>query len=108
MDSTQITKLLREISDSLNSIDASLQMLSYKGDRETKSFVSKRTICQRLNVPAVTLDKLIYQGITSGGESGLVEGIHFCKSDPEETNSSKFLYDAQVILSSAWNSFKNV
>mgnify|MGYP006908358103 CR=1 FL=1 len=108
MDITGLTKLFREISDSLNSIDASLQMLAFKGDRETKAFVSKRTICQRLNVPAVTLDKLIYQGITSNGESGLVEGLHYCKVDPGESNSSKFLYDAQGILSSAWNNFKNV
>jgi hypothetical protein len=108
MDITGLTKLLREISDSLNSIDASLQMLAFKGDRETKAFVSKRTICQRLNLPSVSLDKLIYQGIMSHGESGLVEGIHYCKADPEETNSSKFLYDAHRILSSAWNNFKNV
>jgi hypothetical protein len=83
-------------------------MQAYKGDKETKAFVSKRTICQRLNVPSVTLDKLIFQGITSKGKSGLVEGIHYCKTDPEESNSSKFLYDSQVIMSSAWHSFKNV
>ena len=83
-------------------------MVAYKGKKETKAFVNKRTICQRLNVPAVTLDKLIYQGIVSKGESGLVEGLHFCKADPEETNSSKFLYDQQVIMSSAWKNFQNV
>lgn len=108
MDITTLTKQLKAIADSLDSLDASLQSLAYKGDKETKAFVSKRTICQRLNIPSVALDKLIHQGIASRGASGLVEGIHYCKVDPEENNSSRFLYDAQRILNSAWVSFKNV
>lgn len=108
MDITQLTKQLRDISDHLASIDASLQTFNLNGTEETKAFVSKRTMCSRLNIPAVALDKLIHQGIASGGDSGLVEGIHYCKSDPNERNSSKFLYDSQRILNAAWKSFRNV
>lgn len=108
MDITQLTKQLREVADHLASIDASLQSFSLNGDQPTRAFVSKRTICSRLNIPAVALDKLIHQGVASGGESGLVEGIHYCRADINERNSSKFLYDAQRILNSAWKSFKNV
>ena len=108
MDITQLTKQLRDIADTLESIDASLQIVSQKDQKETTAFVSKRTICSRLSVPSVTLDKLIHQGVASGGSSGLVEGVHFCRADPNERNSSKFLYDARRILNSAWTSFKNV
>tara|TARA_R100000995_G_C3475534_1_gene120741 strand:- start:1324 stop:1650 length:327 start_codon:yes stop_codon:yes gene_type:complete len=108
MDISQLTKQLKEISYTLESIDASLQSISQTDKQETTAFVSKRTICNRLNVPSVTLDKLIHQGVASGGDSGLVEGIHFCRTDPTERNSSKFLYDSRRILNSAWKSFKNV
>jgi hypothetical protein len=70
--------------------------------------VSKKVITQRLNIPAVALDKLIHQGIASRGASGLVEGKHYCKLDPSDNNSAKFLYDAQAIIDSAWEGFKNV
>jgi len=108
MDITQLTKQLRDIASTLDSIDASLQFMSQSDEKETRAFVSKRTICSRLNVPSVALDKLIHQGVASGGDSGLVEGVHFCRTDPAERNSSKFLYDSQRILNSAWRSFQNV
>ena len=101
-------KDLKEIKETLASIDVSLQLLANKSRKRTTCFVNKRTICQRLNIPAVTLDKLIHQGLASGGKSGLVEGVHYCKVDPEERNSSKFLYDPYSILNSAWSNFKNV
>jgi len=102
-----ILKDLKEIKETLASIDVSLQMLANKSEKRTTCFVNKRTICHRLNIPAVTLDKLIHQGIVSGGKSGLVEGLHYCKVDPEEKNSSKFLFDPCKILDAAWSNFKN-
>lgn len=101
-------KELRQIRDALSSIDVSLQLIANKNQRRTTAFVSKRVICQRLSIPAVALDKLLYQGIVSGGSHGLVEGKHYCKLDPDEQNSSKFLYDPYTILESAWSNFKNV
>lgn len=99
---------LKAIQKSLESIDTSLQLLvAQKDDKRTTAFVSKKVISQRLNVPAVTVDKLIHQGIVSGGESGLVESVHYCKTDPDERNSAKFLYDAHSIIQSAWRNFKN-
>jgi hypothetical protein len=100
-------KNLKEIRETLASIDVSLQMLANKSEKRTTCFVDKRTICRRLNIPAVTLDKLIHQGIVSGGKSGLVEGLHYCRISPEEKNSSKFLYDPYAILDAAWSNFKN-
>ena len=100
-------KDLIEIKEILASIDVSLQLLANKSEKRTTCFVNKRTICHRLNIPAVTLDKLIHQGIVSGGKSGIVEGRHYCKVDPEERNSSKFLFDPYAILDSAWRNFKN-
>jgi len=102
-----ILKDLKEIKETLSSIDVSLQLLANKSERRTTCFVNKKTICHRLNIPAITLDKLIHQGIVSGGKSGLVEGTHYCKVDPTEKNSSKFLYDPYAILDSAWKNFKN-
>lgn len=100
---------LKEIRDILASIDVSLQLLASKDDtRRTTGFVGKKVICQRLSIPTVALDKLIYQGLVSGGDYGLVEGKHYCKLEPGEQNSSKFLYDPNAIIQSAWESFKNV
>lgn len=100
---------IKQIRDALQSIDTSLQIIASDNtnNRRTTAFVSKKVICQRLNIPAIALDKLIYQGITSEGKSGLVEGLHFCKIDPTEQNSSKFLYDPQAVIHSAWSSFQN-
>ena len=102
-----ILKDLKEIKETLASIDVSLQLLANKSEKRTTCFVNKRTICHRLNIPSVALDKLIHQGFVSGGKSGLVEGLHYCKVDPTEKNSSKFLYDPHKILESAWENFKN-
>ena len=101
---------IKAIRDSLAGIDISLQLLAAQRDKEhrTTAFLSKRAMCQRLNIPAVALDRLIHQGIASGGKSGLVEGKHFCKLDPEERNSSKFLYDPHAIINSAWSNFQHV
>ncbi len=104
-----ITREIKEIRDALNSIETSLQLLvAQKEGKITSAFVSKKVISQRLNVPAVTVDKLIHQGIASGGESGLVEGKHYCKVDPTERNSSKFLYDLHAIMQAAWSNFTYV
>jgi hypothetical protein len=104
-----ITREIKDIRDALNSIEASLQLLvAQKGGKITSAFVSKKIVSQRLNVPAVTIDKLIHQGIASKGESGLVEGRHFCKTDPTERNSSKFLYDIHAITQAAWSNFTYV
>jgi hypothetical protein len=103
-----IHKELKEIRTALESIDVSLQLIANKSKNRTTAFVSKRVICQRLSVPSVALDKLIHQGLASGGDYGIIEGKHFCKLDPAEKNSSKFLYDPYAILNSAWENFKNV
>jgi hypothetical protein len=104
-----ITREIKDIRDALNSIETSLQLLvAQKEGKITSAFVSKKVISQRLNVPAVTVDKLIHQGIASGGDSGLVEGKHYCKVDPIERNSSKFLYDLHAIMQAAWSNFTYV
>ena len=104
-----ITREIKDIRDALNSIETSLQVLvAQKEGKITSAFVSKKVISQRLNVPAVTVDKLIHQGIASGGDSGLVEGKHYCKVDPTERNSSKFLYDLHAIMQAAWSNFTYV
>lgn len=101
-----ITREIKDIRDALNSIEISLQLLVAKKDgKVTSAFVSKKAISQRLNIPSVTIDKLIHQGIVSKGESGLVEGKHYCKVDPSERNSSKFLYDPHAIMRAAWSNF---
>ena len=103
----QLLREIKEIRDAINSIDVSLQLIASSSSKRTSAFVSKKVIGQRLNIPSVSVDKLIHQGIVSGGKSGLVEGIHFCKVDPSEQNSSKFLFDAQAVIDSAWKNFKN-
>jgi hypothetical protein len=92
-----IIKEIKQIKVAVESIDVSLQLLASEntGARRTSGFVSKRVVAQRLNIPS------------SDGKTGLVEGIHFCKIDPVEKNSSKFLYDIHSIIHSAWNNFKN-
>ncbi len=101
-----LKKEIKSISDLLSSIDVSLQMIANTKTRRTSAFVNRKTIAQRMGVPTVAIDKLIFQGISSGGSSGLVEGKHFCKLDPLEKNSSKFLYDPYEILQAAWSNFK--
>jgi hypothetical protein len=104
-----ITKEIKDIRDALVSIEISLQLLvAQKDGKRTTAFVSKKAISQRLSVPSVTIDKLIHQGIVSQGESGLVEGKHYCKVDPSERNSSKFLYDPHAIMQAAWSNFSYV
>jgi len=96
---TELLKILR-------SIDTSLQMLANsKNDGLTTAFITKRALAERLGVPSIKIDKLIHQGILSGGESGLVEGKHYCKLDPAENNPSNYLYDSARVLSDAWNNF---
>lgn len=102
----QTLKELKAIQKSLESIDTSLQLLvAQKDGKVTTAFISKKAISQRLNIPSVTIDKLIHQGIVSQGESGLIEGKHYCKLDPSERNSSKFLYDPHAIMQAAWSNF---
>jgi hypothetical protein len=100
-----ITKDLVEI---LRNIDTSLQIIANANSSNvTTAFVNKKALAVRLGVPPVTVDKLIYQGVTSKGTSGLVEGRHYCKLDPTETNTSNFLFDSAKVLQDAWISFTN-
>ena len=101
-------KELKDIKSVLESTAVSLQLIANKSQNRATACVSKRVICQRLSVPTVALDKLIHQGLASGGDYGIIEGKHFCRLDPNERNSSKFLYDPYAILNSAWENFKNV
>lgn len=96
----------KEVLDVLRSIDTSLQMLANsQANGLTTAFVNKKAIASRLGVPLVTVDKLVYQGFTSQGKSGLVEGRHYCKLDPTDTNPANFLFDAVRVLQDAWTSF---
>lgn len=106
MDNPQLTKAIKEISIALTNIDISLQLLSADKRRRTTVFVTKKAVAQRLGVPSVAVDKLIYQGVASNGKSGLVEGKHYTKLDPADNNPTKFLYDIHEILQAAWSNFK--
>jgi hypothetical protein len=98
--------LTKDLLQILRNIDASLMILANaSAGGATTAFVSKKTVASRLGVQPVVIDKLVYQGITSKGESGLVEGRHYCKLDPAETNISNFLFDSAKVLSDAWTSF---
>ena len=101
-----LKKEIKAISEAISSIDVSLQILANQKSRRTTAFVNKKIIAQRLGVPCVAIDKLIFQGLASKGSSGLIEGKHYCKLDPAENNSSKFLYDPYEILEAAWSNFK--
>lgn len=99
---------LKETLAILRSIDISLQVLANtQSGGVTTAFISKKAMAERLGVNPVALDKLVYQGLTSKGASGLVEGRHYCKLDPTENNTSNFLYDSAKVLADAWNSFQN-
>lgn len=103
-----ITLPIKEAVAVLRSIDTSLQVLANtKSGNVTTAFISKKALAERLGLNSVAIDKLVYQGITSKGKSGLVEGRHYCKLDPTETNTSNFLYDSAKVLADAWNSFQN-
>lgn len=98
----------KEVLQILRNIDISLQIIAQNKTKEAKTiFVSKKDISLRLGVPPVTIDKLIYQGVTSKGKSGLVERRHYCKLDPAEQNTSNFLFDPVQITTDAWKSFAN-
>jgi hypothetical protein len=98
--------VISELNKILRSIDTSLQILANsKSGCVTTAFVTKRALAERLGVPAIKVDKLIYQGIISGGKSGLVEKRHYCKLDPDESNPSNYLYDSARVLADAWNNF---
>jgi hypothetical protein len=98
----------KDLLDILRSVDTSLQMLANaKTGGMTTAFVSKKAIAARLGVQPIAIDKLVYQGLTSGGTSGLVEGRHYCKLDPTENNISNFLFDSTRVLSDAWKNFTN-
>ena len=96
---------LKELTDILQSIDTSLQIMAGAESGATTAFISKKAIAQRLGVGQVVIDKLIHEGIHSRGESGLVEGRHYCKLDPKETNTRYFLFDAGKVMADAWKSF---
>lgn len=100
--------LNKELIDVLRNIDTSLQIIANANSSNvTTAFVNKKAIASRLGVNPVTVDKLIHQGLTSKGKSGLVEGRHYCKLDPNETNTSNFLFDSAKVLQDAWTSFTN-
>jgi hypothetical protein len=100
--------ITKDLVDILRNIDTSLQIIANANSPNvTTAFVNKKALAARLGVPAVTVDKLIYQGVTSKGTSGLVEGRHYCKLDPTETNTSNFLFDSAKVLQDAWTSFTN-
>lgn len=100
--------ITKDLIDILRNIDTSLQIIANSNSANvTTAFVSKKAVAARLGVPPVTIDKLIHQGLTSKGTSGLVEGRHYCKLDPNESNTSNFLFDSAKVLQDAWTSFTN-
>jgi hypothetical protein len=98
--------VVSDLNKILRSIDPSLQILANaKSGSVTTAFIAKRALAERLGVASIKIDKLIHQGIVSGGKSGLVEGRHYCKLDPDESNPSNYLYDSARVLADAWNNF---
>lgn len=99
---------LKDITQILQSIDLSLQVIaSRQNDNAPAVLVTKKQVAEALGVKAVTIDKLVYQGIVSQGKSGLVERVHYCKLDPDERNISNYRFNLSRILSDAWGSFSN-
>lgn len=97
----------KEIADTLRSIDISLQQIAANATgRKTTAFVNRKSVANRLGVPLVKIDQLIHSGLVSAGKCGLVEGRHYCKLSPSDTNTSDFLYDVAIILEDAWSGFK--
>ncbi len=70
-------------------------------------FCREKDLATYLAVKPVTIDKLIHQGLVSGGTSGIVEGRHYCRLDPRDNNSSNFLFDATRVMADAWSNFSN-
>jgi hypothetical protein len=104
--SLDYTKELKRLAEALESIDVNLQVLANtKAHNITTAFVSRKVIAARLGVPPIVIDKLIHTGTTSQGKAGLVEGIHYAKLDPTETNASRFLFDSTKVLQAAWQNF---
>ena len=98
--------VVSDLNKILRSIDTSLQILANaKSGSVTTAFIAKRALAERLGVASIKIDKLIHQGIVSGGKSGLVEGRHYCKLDSDESNPSNYLYDSARVLADAWNNF---
>jgi hypothetical protein len=97
----------RRIVKALESIDRTLKvMCSQVGDSPVDCLVTKDQVGEALNLASTAIDKLIFQGLVSKGESGLVEGRHYCKLHPEETNPSNFRFNLYHVLDDAWKSFK--
>tara|TARA_Y100001963_G_C6766381_1_gene442503 strand:+ start:568 stop:912 length:345 start_codon:yes stop_codon:yes gene_type:complete len=100
--------LNKELLDILRNIETNLQIIANsRAGNKTTAFINRKSLAARLGVQPITIDKLVYQGLTSQGTSGLVEGRHYCKLDPEETNISNFLFDSVKVLNDAWSSFSN-
>lgn len=98
----------KELFEILRSIDISLQQIANsKGGKTTTAFINRKALAQRLGVPTVAIDRLVHQGAASNGTSGLVEGRHYCKLNPSDSNTSSFLYDAAKVLQDAWSNFKD-
>jgi hypothetical protein len=98
----------KEFLATLKSIDTSLRILAAAhSPSRTAGFVAKKDLATYLAVKPVTIDKLIHQGLVSGGTSGIVEGRHYCRLDPRDNNSSNFLFDATRVMADAWSNFSN-
>ena len=55
-------------------METSLQILANsKNSNTTTAFVNRKALAARLGVQPIFIDKLVYQGLTSQGTSGLVE-----------------------------------
>ncbi len=98
----------KETLDILRSIDISLQQIANsRAGRTTTAFINRKSLALRLGVPVVAIDRLVHQGLVSNGKSGLVEGRHYCKLQPSDSNTNSFLYDAAKVLEDAWANFKD-
>ena len=106
--STSPSPYPKDITQILRNIDTSLQIIANsQAGGVTTAFINRKALAARLGVQPIAIDKLVYQGITSAGKSGLVEGRHYCKLDPEEINISNFLFDSDKVMSDAWKSFSD-
>jgi hypothetical protein len=96
----------KELLDILKSIDVSLKLIAAgSGETPTTVLVDKKTVAASLGVATSFIDKLIFQGIVSKGNSGLVERKHYCKLTPDEKNTANYRFNLNQVLADSWKSF---
>lgn len=91
--------------EALKSIDRSLQLLVANKTGAPAKLSSRTEVAAALGVPTVAVDRMIHEGIASGGKRGLLERVHYVKLDPRETNTAKFLFHLPKVVQTVWEGF---